>query len=129
MKKVIDRVLKIVSAILLLGGVTLGFLSYKYMGVQRSLYYRNEMLQDKLFDFYGVSSLLLVGGLFFWTVWRKKEKLSSVDLAVFRVSVGFLLLCALLYTMTSFMGAPWILLGGYIYYVSVSIEIVNRYGF
>jgi len=128
MKKVIDLLLKLSSAILLIGGTVLGILATKKMGVQRSLIYRNSMLEETLFDFYGVSSLLVVGAFFFWSIWRKKDNLTPVDLAVFRVSVGFLLLCSLLYIMTPFLGAPWIFLGAYLYYVGVSIDIVNRYG-
>lgn len=125
MKKVIDKVLKTASALLLVGGTVIGFLATRYMGVQRSLYYRNTQLRENLLDTKGILALLILGGFYFWIIWRDKERLTPVQLSVFRVAAGFLAVTVLIYMMTSFMGAPWIMLGAYLYFIAVCVETIN----
>ncbi len=126
MKKIFDKVLKTLSAILLLGGTIVGFLATRYMGVQRSLYFRNSQLQDFLLDTTGLLGLGLLGGFYYWLIKKDVDRLTSVQLSVFRVAAGFLVLTVLLYMMTSFMGAPWIMLGAYVYFIAVCVEIINQ---
>lgn len=86
MKKIFDKVLKTLSAILLLGGTIVGFLATRYMGVQRSLYFRNSQLQDFLLDTTGLLGLGLLGGFYYWLIKKDVDRLTSVQLSVFRVA-------------------------------------------
>ncbi|WP_430886490.1 hypothetical protein [Fusibacter sp. JL216-2] len=126
MKKIVDKALKVLSLVLLIGGTVLGFLATKKMGVQRSLYYRNTQLEAFFFDTKGLIGLIVLGGFYFWIIWKDKDRLNPVELAVFRVAAGFLVLTILLYVMTSFMGAPWIMLGAYAYFISVCVETIGN---
>lgn len=126
MKKILAKLLGFLSAALILGGAVLGFLATKKMGVQRSLYYRNMQLEEILLDVKGILALALVGGFYFWLIWKDKDRLTPVQLSVFRVAAGFLVLTVLIYFMTSFMGAPWIMLGAYVYFMSVCVDTINN---
>lgn len=126
MKKVVLLLLRVTSVVCLLGGVVLGFLARYKMGVQRSMVFRNGQLYDMVLNPTGVLAFAILGGFYFWLIWKDKDILTQVQLSVFRVAAGFLVLAIALHLMTSFLGTPWIMLGAYAYFMSVCVETLGE---
>ena len=126
MKKIVVFLLKATSVVFLLGGVILGFLANSKMGVQRSMIFRNGQLYDLVLNPTGVLAFAILGGFYFWLIWKDQQILTQVELSVFRVAAGFLLVTIAVQLMTSFLGAPWIMLGAYAYFMSVCVETLGQ---
>lgn len=126
MKKIVLFLLRVTSFIFLLGGGILGFLANSKMGVQRSMVFRNGQLYDLVLNPTGVLAFAILGGFYFWLIWKDQQILPQVQLSVFRVATGFLLITIVFQLMTSFLGAPWIMLGAYAYFMSVCVEILGQ---
>jgi len=125
MKKLVLILLRIASVVFLLGGIVLGFLAKYKMGVQRSMVFRNGQLYELLLNPTGVLAFAIIGGFYFWLIWKDQQILTQVQLSVFRVAAGFLVVTIAIQLMTSFLGAPWIMLGAYAYFMSVCVETLG----
>ena len=126
MNKLITRVLSILSGILIVGGTLLGYLSKKRMGVQRSLMFRNQKLEEGLLSLRGLSVLTIVATVFFLIVWRQRRLFSSKHKLMWGMSSVSLVMSMVFLKTSSYMGAPWIFLGVYLLYVAVSIKMIMQ---
>ncbi len=104
-----------VSAFLIGGGVLLGYLSKKKMGVLRSLTYRNMKFEALILSPQG-PILMLAACLSLWVVsliLKKKGQLHLSNGRAFYLMIinSGMLMSYFYYKFSTFMGGPWIFMG------------------
>lgn len=114
----------ILSWLLMLGGTVLGYLASKRMGVMRSLTHRNLIIEQDILSVRGIVVLLAVGMYFFLAVTRKIKSLPIKRQSAWINSTLILGAAAVFYWLSDFMGTPLILIGAYLYYLAMSLNII-----
>ncbi len=114
-KRVISFLLTGVGVMLISGGALLGHLATKRMGVLRSLYYRNMILENTLLSTLGESliviALAVAYGVFYKHRIKSSHASSKGDIGPALLINSLTFVAYAYYKMSAFMGAPWILLG------------------
>ncbi len=114
-KKAISFLLTGVGVILISGGALLGHLATKRMGVLRSLYYRNMILENTLLSTLGESLIIIALAIAYGVFYKHRIKpghtSSKGDISSVLLINSLTLVAYMYYKMSAFMGAPWILLG------------------